>query len=55
MAKTPPAHGLASDGRVLIHHYFGVDYDLVWDAVTTKVPPLKAMIEEILQSSDDSP
>ncbi len=22
----------------LIHHYFGVDYEIVWDVVTAKVP-----------------
>ncbi len=25
----------------LIHAYFGVDYELVWDVVTNKVPELK--------------
>jgi uncharacterized protein with HEPN domain len=24
----------------LIHGYFGVDYDLVWDVVAQKIPPL---------------
>ncbi|MEQ9482705.1 HepT-like ribonuclease domain-containing protein [Coleofasciculus sp. F4-SAH-05] len=24
----------------LIHNYFGVDYDIVWDVVTSKVPEL---------------
>jgi uncharacterized protein with HEPN domain len=35
----------------LIHGYFGVDYDLVWDVVHTKVPALKREIERILKSS----
>ena len=34
----------------LIHDYFGVDYDLVWDVVTTKVPELKRAIERIVQA-----
>jgi uncharacterized protein with HEPN domain len=25
----------------LIHHYFGVDYALVWDVVKNELPPLK--------------
>ena len=34
----------------LIHHYFGVDYDIVWDVVKNKVPPLKLQIENIIKS-----
>lgn len=34
----------------LIHGYFGVDYDLVWEVVTTRVPQLKRDIEDILRS-----
>ena len=34
----------------LIHHYFGVDYVLVWDVVTRELPslrdPLQVMAEE---------
>jgi uncharacterized protein with HEPN domain len=33
----------------LIHDYFGVDYDLVWDVVINKIPQLKAQIEEMLK------
>ena len=32
----------------LIHGYFGVDYDLVWDTIATKVPELKESIQKIL-------
>jgi uncharacterized protein with HEPN domain len=34
----------------LIHGYFGVDYDLVWDVGDTKIPALKREIERILKS-----
>ena len=34
----------------LIHGYFGVDYDLVWDVVWNKIPDLKQAIEHVLQS-----
>lgn len=34
----------------LIHGYFGVDYDLVWDVVDTKIPALKREIKRILNS-----
>jgi uncharacterized protein with HEPN domain len=33
----------------LIHAYFGVDYEIVWDAVINKVPELQQEIEHILQ------
>jgi uncharacterized protein with HEPN domain len=33
----------------LIHDYFGVDYDIVWDAVRNKIPSLRQSIEEILE------
>jgi uncharacterized protein with HEPN domain len=32
----------------LIHHYFGVDYLIVWDAATNNVPALAAEIEKLL-------
>ncbi len=32
----------------LIHHYFGVDYDLVWDVVENHIPKLKEAIKLIL-------
>lgn len=36
----------------LIHIYYGVDYEIVWDAVTNKVPPLAKNIELILTRDD---
>jgi uncharacterized protein with HEPN domain len=33
----------------LIHHYFGVDYDIVWDVVINKVPELEVEIKKILE------
>jgi uncharacterized protein with HEPN domain len=29
----------------LIHDYFGVDYDIVWNIVETKLPALKEFID----------
>ncbi len=34
----------------LIHHYFGVDYDIVWDIIENKLPDLQFFIEEILDN-----
>ncbi|MHA1649839.1 MAG: HepT-like ribonuclease domain-containing protein [Candidatus Helarchaeota archaeon] len=33
---------------MLIHAYFGVDMEIIWDIVENKVPKLKEKIEEIL-------
>ena len=32
----------------LIHAYFGVDYDIVWDVVVNKVPVLAQQVRRIL-------
>ena len=32
----------------VIHQYFSVDYDLIWDAVKNKLPAIKQRIKEIL-------
>ncbi len=33
---------------VLIHHYFGIDLEIIWDIIQTKLPNLEAQIERIL-------
>lgn len=37
----------------LIHEYFGVDYDIVWDVVTNKVPELANVVREILAANNE--
>lgn len=34
----------------LIHGYLGVDYDIVWDAVMTKVPVVQREVEQIVRN-----
>ncbi|OHD54913.1 MAG: hypothetical protein A2Y33_16210 [Spirochaetes bacterium GWF1_51_8] len=34
----------------LIHHYFGIDYEMVWDAIKRKMPELKVKIMFILKN-----
>jgi len=36
----------------LIHYYFGVDWDIVWDVVKNKLPTFKRQIEELLREID---
>lgn len=33
----------------IIHNYFGIDYDIVWDTVTTDIPQLKEWVEMIIE------
>ena len=33
---------------ILIHDYFGVDLEIVWNVITNKLPQLKIAIEDIL-------
>jgi uncharacterized protein with HEPN domain len=34
----------------LIHDYFGVDYELVWDVVQKRIPQLRDQIASILEA-----
>jgi len=36
--------------NVLVHHYFKIDYDAVWDIIDKDVPELKAQVEGILKT-----
>lgn len=36
----------------LIHHYFGVDYEMVWLMVVEEIPDLKKSIHAILKNED---
>ncbi len=33
---------------ILIHRYFGIDLDIIWDVVQNKVPVLAKRLEEML-------
>ncbi len=33
----------------LIHRYFGVKWEIVWDVVESKIPQIKQQIEDILK------
>ncbi len=34
----------------LIHNYFGVDYELVWDVLENRIPELRSPIASILEA-----
>ena len=35
---------------ILIHEYFGVDQDILWDVITSKLPALQQASRELLES-----
>ncbi len=37
----------------LIHAYFGADYDIVWDAISNKIPTLQREIEKMIRVEGD--
>ena len=36
----------------IIHHYFGIDYDVVWDTVKTDIPLLRKEITLIINNTN---
>lgn len=44
---------VAGTRDVLIHGYFGVDVNLVWDIAKHNIPELKAKIQKILKEFSD--
>ena len=36
-----------------LHHYFGIDKDIVWDIVATKVPELLVQLKQVSFGQDE--
>lgn len=36
--------------NILVHAYFGIDWDIVWQAATKQCPPLREQVEKILDT-----
>ncbi len=47
-----PWHSIARMRDRLIHGYFAVDYELVWDVVTSRIPDLRAATRRLLDAAE---
>jgi uncharacterized protein with HEPN domain len=45
-----PWKGMLGVRDRLIHHYFGVNLDVVWHIVTTELPDVASRIDEMIRS-----
>ena len=43
---------IAATRDIMIHDYFGIDYDIVWSIIKEKLPDLEHFLKEILKDSN---
>lgn len=37
----------------LIHEYFGIDLEIIWEVINNELPPVKPMIQRVLKDIED--
>lgn len=42
---------IAATRDIMIHDYFGIDYEIVWSIITEKLPDLEHYLQEIIEAS----
>lgn len=38
----------------LVHQYFGIKFDVIWDNIVNRIPQTRLMTEELLHKGDDA-
>jgi len=51
--KDVPWKDMAKMRDKIIHFYFGVDYEIVWNVVKEKLPEIKPVIHKILEELEE--
>jgi uncharacterized protein with HEPN domain len=36
----------------LIHHYFGIDYDILWDIIKNEIPLMRINVEKLIEKEN---
>lgn len=45
--------GIKNLRNIIIHEYFGVDWDIVWEVLTVRIPQLREDIQRVIEDSDE--
>ena len=53
LQTTIPWRDIVDTRNSLIHHYFGIDEDVVWEIVTVHIPALLPQLHALLESSGE--
>jgi uncharacterized protein with HEPN domain len=46
--KSIPWRDIANMRNLLIHEYFGIDYEIVWDTIKNDIPVLREKIKKLI-------